>query len=273
MASLYILLAIFLWSSLGIVVRLAGVEVHVIIFYSSFTAAIIQGIILTQKKYRKEMPDIRKAWYLLILGVISLVNTCTYFYSFKHTTISNAVLTHYIAPVLVAFLDTVFLGEKTTKKIAIAIVIASAGLWIMLKGFSLEESHMAGIMAGMLSGFAYAIIVILSRIYAQKFQPLVMVFFSNVVIAALTAPFVKELPLNVIWIFLLMAVVHSTIAPVLYFRGLKEIAANKAAVLGYLEPVIAIIFSMIFLNEFPGVNSIFGGLLIIFSGYLTLRSE
>jgi drug/metabolite transporter (DMT)-like permease len=271
--SLYIILAIFLWSSLGIIVRLAGVEVHVIIFYSSFTAAIIQGIILTREKYRKQMPGVKEVRYLAILGIISLVNTFTYFYAFKHTTIANAVLTHYIAPVLVAFLAPVFLGEKTTKKIVIAIVIASAGLWVMLNGFAFGESHMAGIMAGMLSGFAYAIIVIISRVYAQNFHPLVMVFFSNVVIAAFVAPFVKELPLNVLWIFLLMAVVHSTIAPVLYFTGLKVVTANRTAVLGYLEPVIAIIFSMIFLNEFPGVNSIFGGALIIFSGYLTLKSE
>lgn len=273
MASLYILLAIFLWSSLGVVVRLAGVEVHVIIFYSSFAAAIIQGIILTRGEYRKQMPEVKEVWYLAILGIISLVNTFTYFYAFKHTTIANAVLTHYIAPVLVAFLAPLFLGEKTTRKIVIAIAIASAGLWIMLNGFAFGESHMAGIMAGILSGFAYAIIVIISRVFAQKFHPLAMVFFSNIIIAALLAPFVKELPLKVFWVFILMGVVHSTIAPVLYFRGLRAVAANKAAVLGYLEPVIAIIFSMIFLNEFPGVNSIFGGLLIIFSGYLTLRAD
>ncbi|MBI4837644.1 MAG: EamA family transporter, partial [Nitrospirae bacterium] len=270
MPSFYILFAIFLWSSLGIIVRLAGVEVHVIIFYSSLTAVIIQGIILTRGKYRKQMPGVKEVWYLAILGIISLVNTFTYFYAFRHTTIANAVLTHYIAPVLVAFLAPLFLGEKTTRKIVIAIAIASAGLWVMLNGFAFGESHMAGIMAGILSGFAYAIIVIISRILAQKIHPLMMVFFSNIVIAALTAPFVRELPLNVLWIFILMGAVHSTIAPVLYFRGLKEVTANRTAVLGYFEPVIAIIFSMIFLNEFPGVNSIFGGALIIFSGYLTL---
>ena len=68
-----------------------------------------------------------------------------------------------------------------------------------------------------------------------------------------------------------MGIVHSTIAPILYFKGLQLVTANKAAVLGYLEPVCAIIFSMLFLAEVPGTNSILGGMLIIFSGYLTLK--
>ena len=70
-----------------------------------------------------------------------------------------------------------------------------------------------------------------------------------------------------------MGIVHSTIAPILYFKGLRYVSAGRAAVLGYLEPVIAIIFGIIFLSELPGKGSIIGGLLIIFSGYLTLRGE
>lgn len=70
-----------------------------------------------------------------------------------------------------------------------------------------------------------------------------------------------------------MGIVHSTIAPILYFKGLQYVTANKTAVLGYLEPVIAIIFSVLLLNEHPGINSIAGGALIMFSGYLTLRTN
>ena len=52
--SLYILFAIFLWSSLGVVVRLSGVDVHILIFYSVVVSLIVQGIILSGKNYRKE---------------------------------------------------------------------------------------------------------------------------------------------------------------------------------------------------------------------------
>ncbi len=271
MASIYILLAIFLWSSLGVVVRQSGVEIHILMFYSVIVALIVQGIILSRKGYRKEIPTINKLKYPMILGVFSLLNTFTYFYAFKHTTIANAVLTHYTAPVIVAFLAPFFLREIITRRIIVVIVIASIGLWIMLDGFSFKEGQMAGIMAGLVSGLTYAIIIIFVRINARNFNPLVLAFFSNAVIAILLAPFIRELPLNALWSFLLMGIVHSTIAPILYYKGLQRVTANRAAVLGYLEPVSAIIFSMLFLNEQPGINSIIGGMLIIFSGYLTLK--
>ncbi len=270
MGNLYILLAIFLWSSIGIVVKLSGVSIHVLIFYSLLIAVVLQGIILSQKKYRKDIPGIKQLKYPLLLGCVGLLNNFTFFYAYKNTTIANAVLSHYTAPVIVAFLAAFFLKETITKNIVMAIVIASTGLLIMLNGFTLAEDQAVGIISGVISGFSYAVIIILGRIYARNFSPIVLTFFSNTAIVIMLAPFVREFPLYALWSFVIMGTVHSTIAPVLYYRGLQEVTANKTAVLGYLEPVSAIIFSMVFLKEMPGVNSIFGGILIIFSGYLTI---
>jgi drug/metabolite transporter (DMT)-like permease len=273
MGSLYILIAIFLWSSLGVVVRLSGAAIHILIFYSLVISILVQGIFLSQKKYRNQLPEIKNLRYPIILGVFSLLNTFTYYYAFKHTTIANAVLTHYTAPVIVAFLAPLFLKEIITRRIIVVIIMASAGLWIMLDGLSFKESHTAGIIAGLVSGIAYAIIVIFVRMHARKFHPLLLTFVSNLSITILLIPFVREIPLHVFWSFLIIGIVHSTIAPILYFKGLQQVTANKTAVLGYLEPVCAIIFSIFLLNELPGLNSIIGGILIILSGYLTLRDK
>jgi drug/metabolite transporter (DMT)-like permease len=271
MGPFYILGAIFLWSSLGVVVRLSGVEIHILMFYSLVASLIVQGIILSRKTYRKEIPGFRMLGYPIILGFFSFLNTFTYLYAFKHTTIANAVLTHYTAPVIVAFLAPLFLKEVITKRIVMVIIIASIGLWVMLDGFSFKENQTAGIMAGLASGLAYAIIVIFLRIHAKNFNPLVLAFFTNAFITILLVPFVREVPLHALWSYLFMGIVHSTIAPILYFKGLQYVTANRAAVLGYLEPVCAIIFSIFFLNELLKINSIIGGMLIILSGYLTLR--
>lgn len=273
MGSLYILIAIFLWSSLGVVVRLSGVAIHILIFYSLVISIVVQGMLLSRNKYRREIPEIKRLKYAFILGVFSLLNTYTYYYAFTHTTIANAVLTHYTAPVIVAFLAPLFLREIITKRIIIVIITASIGLWIMLGGFSFEEGLTAGIMAGLASGISYAIIVIFLRMYSQKFNPLILAFFSNASIAIMLSPFVREIPLHALWSYLFMGIVHSTIAPILYFKGLQLVTANKAAVLGYIEPVCAIILSIFFLTELPGINSIIGGVLIIFSGYLTLKTK
>jgi len=273
MGYLYILLAIFLWSSQGVVVRLSGVEVHILIFYSVLVSVILQGLIVSQKKYRGEITGLKKLSYPLILGIFLMLNNLAFFYAFQNTTISNAVLTHYTAPIIVAFLAAAFLGEKVTGRLIAAIAVASAGLWILLDGFSISAAQGYGIAAGLVSGLSYAIIIILSRIYARQFSPVVLSFLANTCIAAMLLPFIRVFPLHAWGSFLIMGIVHSTVAPILYFKGLRTVTANRAAVLGYLEPVSAILFSMVFLNEIPGLYSFFGGVLILFSGYLTVRGE
>ncbi len=283
---LYILTAIFLWSSLGIVIKLSGMPVHILMFFSCVISASLIGLILTKREFRQEMPKVKGLLHLFILSVISLINTFSFFYAYKNTTIANAVLTHYTAPIIVAFLAPIFLRERLTLKILSAVAVATVGLWIML-GISAKEflnllmagdKNTAGIFAGLFSGFAYALVIIVIRILAQSFNPLVMTFFQNLFIAVMLSPFIilTSQPLNILtsawWAFAVMGLVHSTIAPILYFRGMRDVTANKTAILGYLEPVCAILLGMVFLGEAVNYKTIIGGAMILFSGYLTIKS-
>ncbi|MEW6001613.1 MAG: EamA family transporter [Nitrospirota bacterium] len=277
----YILTAIFLWSSLGIVIRLSGIEVHLLIFFSCIISSLLAGLSFLKSKYRREIPRGKGFLNLLILGPLSLLNSFSFFYAYKNTSIANAVLTHYTAPVIVAFLAPIFLKEKLTWKILLAVFVATSGLFIMLDVSVSEfldliiagDKNTGGIIAGLLSGFAYAVIIILFRIFAQNYHPLVMTFFQNLMISFILLPFARatEDITAALWAFPVMGVVHSTIAPIFYFKGLKSVSANRAAILGYLEPLCAIILGVIFLGEGINYKTVVGGSMIILSGYLTLR--
>jgi drug/metabolite transporter (DMT)-like permease len=275
----YVLSAIFLWSSLGVVVRLSGVPVHVLIFYSVLVALTLQGAIISRKAYRARIPRGRGLFKVLLLGPVALLNIFTFFYALKHTTITKAMMTHYIAPVVVAMLAPFLLKEALTKRVLASLAISLAGLWVLLGAGAGTvilpvmgpHADTFGVLSGLASGFAYAFLVIMVRAYARNYHPLVLAFFQNMMIFLLLLPFAPVFPAGALWSFLLVGVVHSTIAPVLYFMGLKEVRANRAAILGYLEPVSAIILGIIFLNEHPSALSLAGGALILFSGYLTLK--
>lgn len=276
----YILSAIILWSSLGVIIRLTGIPVHLLIFFSCLTSSIVIGSVFSKKIYGREFPHGKWIVYLLVLGIVSFVNTFSFFYAYKNTTIANAVLTHYTAPVIVAFLSPFFLKERLSGRILASVAIATSGLWIMLdvspghfyKMFMAGDKNTAGIFAGLLSGAAYAILVLMMRTMAQRFHPFVITFFQNTVIAFIILPF-AEIPQNfasVVWIFVVIGIVHSTIAPFLYARGMREVSANKTAILGYLEPVCSILLGVTLLNETLGYSALMGGAMILFSGYLTI---
>ena len=280
---IYILISIFLWSSLGIVIKLSGMPVHILVFFSCIISSVLIGtLVISSKELKQQLPDAKKAAYLLALAIISLVNTFSFFFAYKNTTIANAVLTHYTAPVFVAFLAPFFLKERLTLKVLLSITIASAGLWIMLgvspiqfiKLLFARDINTLGIFSGLFSGFAYAVLIIVIRVITQKVNPFVMTLFQNIVIASILLPFVR-IPDNfesALWAFGIMGIIHSTVAPVLYFKGMKVVTANKTAILGYLEPVCAIILGIVFLSEAVSYKTIIGGAMIVLSGYITIRS-
>jgi drug/metabolite transporter (DMT)-like permease len=277
----YILAAIFLWSSLPVIIRLSGAPVQELIFFSCLISSAVTGTAFVSRRFRSEIPRGRALSSLLLLGPLSLVNSFSFFYAYKNTSVANAVLTHYTAPVLVAFLAPVFLKERLTGRIVFAVAAASAGLWIML-GISFGrfvdlamagDRSTGGILAGLLSGFAYAVIVILFRMLARDFHPVVMTFAQNAVIVLLLLPVVDiggGIP-SAPWAVVVMGIVHSSIAPVLYFRGMKDVTANRAAILGYLEPLCAILLGAVFLGEGIAFRTALGGAMILLSGYITVK--
>lgn len=278
-----ILAAIFLWSSLGIVIRLSGLDVHILIFLSSIISTVLAGLLFLKKPFRDYLPSKDRLIPLGILGPLSLINSYSFFYSYKNTTIANAVLTHYTAPVLVALLAPVFLKERLTLRILTALIISMTGLWIMFN-MSLPDlislmlsgdRNTRGIIAGLVSGVAYAFIVITFRVLSQNYHPLTLTFSQNIIISFILFPF-SDLNKEVIkglWAAITMGILHSTIAPILYFKGIRTVSANRAAILGYLEPVCAIMLGFVFLNEAIGLRTLIGGSLILFSGYLIVTNH
>lgn len=271
MASLYIITAIFIWSSLGIIVRLADTQLIYIIFFPSVVAFITQTMMVLFTGARREIPSPGRIPPLLLLGPVFLMNHLLFFYAFTHTTIGNAVLTHYTAPVFVAVLSPLLLRESTSRIVIISICISSIGLALLLKGFSFSSQHIAGITAGTLSGLTYAFIIIIGRFLALQYRPLIITVVQNLTVVIILLPFIREIPLESMGYFIVMGLVHSTAAPLMYIRGLREVRANKASILGYLEPVGAMLLALIIFSELPGLMSLVGGGLIIVSGYLILR--
>ncbi|MBI5664884.1 MAG: EamA family transporter, partial [Nitrospirae bacterium] len=244
-----------------------------------------QFILLTSSGLlRKEKYSVgghRGALLLALLPVCFIANSMLFYFAFRNTSIGNAVLTHYTAPVFVALLAPLLLKEKISKTTWTAIILSSAGLWLVLGGQAsgpqtvLAGNEHLGIIAGALSGLAYAFLIIIIRRIATLYSSLFITFIQNGIVALVLLPFAFAVPVSMetLTYLIIMGIVHSTAAPLLYVQGFRSVKANEAAVLGYFEPVAAIILAFIVLHEVPGVTSLFGGAMIIFSGYLILKAR
>ena len=60
-----------------------------------------------------------------------------------------------------------------------------------------------------------------------------------------------------------MGLVHTGLAYVLYFGALRKVPAHRAAVLSYIDPVVAVLLSALLLNEKMTLWGILGTVLIL----------
>lgn len=267
-----------IWSTWGLMIRWLDLPPVVVLFYSSLVAGITVPIVLGLRG-ELDLSGVLGVWpWFSVLFLASLVNNITYFYALGHTTVSNAVFTHYTAPLFVAVMAPAIIGERLQRVTLLSLSIAAAGMAVLVLangGIQLGEVHRLGIIAGTASGVAYALLIVASRkLSSMRMHHKAVVLILWVTMCVTAVPALLEphaLDARKIGLLLVAGMLHSTVAPLLYYSAMRHVIAQYAAILGYLEPVFAIPLAFLFLAEVPPALVLAGGALILMSGYLVMR--
>src|SRR3989344_7164323 len=125
--AIFVIAATLIFGLMGIFVRSLDMPSQVIVFFSFLTPAVVLFFffllngkpLIVAKRY---------IWIVAALGAFNILNNFFYFQAYVNTTISNAVLTHYTAPIFVALLAPLVLKERLEKITIAALVISIIGL-------------------------------------------------------------------------------------------------------------------------------------------------
>lgn len=276
-----IIIAMLIWGTIGLFVR--GIELGSIEI-AFFRAVIGSGFLLIISLLKKDKvdKDLLKANILIlsISGLLLGLNWITLFQAMKYTTISNAVLSYYFAPVFIVLLSSIVLKEKMNLKSIICLLGAVAGLFLILKSGN-EESvqaydHIKGVSYGLAGAVVYAIIVLFNK-YIKGLSGFQATMIQLSIATLVLIPMVLSQgtinfgAINIkTWILILvLGVVHTGIAYLLYFTSIKDVKSQTIAILSYLDPIFAIFISFLFLGESMGVSQILGGILILSTAYIS----
>jgi drug/metabolite transporter (DMT)-like permease len=276
---LKIIAAMVIWSTWGLMIRWIDLPPVLVLFYTALIASFSVPAVLSLRG-ELNIGGIHAAWpWFAALAFSSLANNLTYFYALGHTTISNAVFTHYTAPVFVALLAPLVIQERLRNITVLSLPLAMTGMTLIVGasgGFSLSGDHTAGLLAGTASGVAYALLIMLSRKLSQMLLHHKAVFIVLWITAAATAPFAVLMPhaltTRTMGLLVVTGLLHSTVAPLLYYSALRKVIAQHAAILGYMEPLAAIPLAALFLSEIPPFSALAGGALVLLSGYRIVRT-
>ena len=261
-----------IFGTLGPFVRNIPVSSGELALYRALFAAVLIGTFLAVTKQKIPFGKIKKEIPLLLAsGVAMGINWILLFEAYKYTTVSVATLSYYFAPVIVTVVCPFLFKEKLTVKQIICFVMSTVGL-VMITGISDSggESNLKGILFGLGAAVFYASVVLLNKFIknVEGIHRTFLQFISAIVVLIPYVAFTSGVTLGGMnskgWINLaIVGIVHTGITYCMYFSSLKELPGQKAAILSYIDPLVAVVISVTVLGETMTLWQIFGGGLIL----------
>ncbi|WP_141325168.1 DMT family transporter [Myxococcus sp. AB025B] len=215
--------------------------------------------------------DRRATVALLVVALADAANISLFFAAMKRGPVSVAVLTHYLAPLLLALAAPWMLGEKRSVRALVAAPVTLAGL-VMLIGRPDAEGG-TGMTAALGAGSAlfFAAIVLGTKAATRAYSPLA--------VASLHAPVSAGVLLLIAGTDALPTALDSATLQVLaggavcglagtclFNAGLSRVPTAAAGALTYLEPLTASLVGWAVFSEALTPVGVAGGLLVLAAG-------
>ena len=269
---LMLALSMGIFGTLGPFVRNISVSSGELALYRAIMAAVLIGGFLVVTKQKIPFGKIKKEVPLLLAsGVAMGINWILLFEAYKYTTISAATLSYYFAPVIVIIVCPILFKERLTRKQIICFVMSTLGL-VMITGIGDMGggSDLIGILFGLGAACFYATVILLNKFIknVEGIHRTFLQFIAAIVVLVPYVAFTGGVTLggmnNTGWICLLVVgIVHTGFTYCLYFSSLKELPGQKAAILSYIDPLVAVVISVTVLGEAMTLWQVIGGCLIL----------
>ncbi len=270
-AKLELISSMLIFGTIGIFVRYIPLPSSIIALARAVIGVLFLMLFMIIRGKKVKWKDIRNNLFLLLFsGVLIGINWILLFESYRYTTVATATLCYYLAPVFVIVLSPFILREKITARKILCVLIALIGMFFVSGVSTSGISGIKGILYGIGAAVLYAIVVLcnqkiqdisaydktVTQLTASAIVLLPYVFFTEN-INAISISFIE------LGLLIVVGILHTGIAYTLYFASMKDLNAATIAIFSYIDPVVAIILSVILLRENMGITGVLGAVLIL----------
>lgn len=258
-ARIMLILSMAVFGTIGYFKRNIAVSSGELALYRAVLAAVFIGLFLLVTKQKIPFGKIKKQIPLLTLSGIAMgFNWILLFEAYENTTVSIATISYYFAPVIVMLVCPILFKEKMGLKQWICFIMSTVGIVLISVSGKDEEgsNHLLGIAFGLGAACLYATVILINK-FIKTVDGIHRTFLQFIAAIIVLVPYVfltGGITLGSLapkgWIFLLtVGIVHTGITYCMYFSSLKELSGQKAAVLSYIDPLVAVLCSCFLLDE------------------------
>lgn len=271
-AKIMLSISMAIFGTLGMFTRNIAISSGELALYRAILAAALIFIYLIITKQKIDFRSIKKELLLLLLSGIAMgINWILLFEAYKYTTISAATLSYYFAPVIVTVVCPIFFKEKLSGKQIICFMMSTSGL-VLITGIGdlSKDNDFIGILFGLGAAIFYAAVILLNK-FIKNVEGIHRTFLQFLSAIVTLIPYVIMTggvtlgTLNLTgWVnLLIVGFIHTGVTYCMYFSSLKELPGQKAAILSYIDPLVAVLISVAILGETMTIWQVIGGILIL----------
>lgn len=198
------------------------------------------------------------------------VNWILLFEAYRFTTIAVATISYYMAPVFTVIASVFILKEKLTVRKAVCVLIAVIGMVFVSGVIETGISGLKGVLLGMGAALLYSGDVIINKkVKGVDGIDRTIIQMGFAALAVLPYWLVNEdfstltFSMQPIVLLMVTAVVCTALTYSLYFSAIQKVPAQTAAILSYIDPVVAVLISALILHEGMSVLTLVGVILVI----------
>lgn len=268
------LLSMIIFGTIGVFVRYIDLSSSEIALLRGLIGSLFLTTVMFLMKKKISWAIVRVNALILLLSSIALGGNWIFlFQAFKHTTLSNATLSYYFAPVIVLIVSPFVLKEKLSVKKIICIAVAMLGMLFIVGNGGVNTSglnDLIGIGYGLMAAVLYASLMLLNK-FIKNMDGLETTVLQLGTATILLMPYVfftegfgiLEVSSSSIPFILILGVIHTGIGFLLFFSGMQKLKGQSIAALSYADPITSLVISALILQEQMTFVQILGGALLL----------
>jgi len=236
-------------------------------------AAIALGILLLRARERAPF-DVR----LIANGVVLALHWLSFFAAIQESTVAVGLLGFASFPLFTLLAERIFLARRLRPRDGVTALLVTAGLALLVPELSLSNPVVLGLGWGLVSGFTFAMLVVMNRRWTGTRTATDIAFWQNALAALVLVPFAWAADYAIgpiggreIMLIIVLGLACTALAHTLFISGLAVVTAHTASVIAALEPVYGIALALVFLGEVPTPRTIAGGALIVAAAVIATR--
>lgn len=293
--TLLMLTLIIFWGSSFVVVKITLREGLTPVFIATFRFLIAGGLFLAALLFKKN----RNRDYRLLVEkrdsptLLSLALTgATFFFTAQYTGVQMAgasiaaIFVCLLSPIFIAVLSARLFKEYLMKKQILGIGLAAAGAFVVITGGTLSFSDHRDFFLGSLillsTPILWAVYSLLGKKIMERYDPFLVVAYVTILGGLCLVPFsLAENSLHQLFtmslygwlVILFLSLTCSLLGYYIWFYVLKQVGAAVTSSFLFAEPLVTVLFAVMFVGEKLSLSILAGGLLIFIGVYLVTRGK